>query len=846
MGTATDTSTRRLQHLRRALERTDAPLDVFATLVDALLEGGDRAGALQTFRRYAARYENGDPRARSRLRSLHERVLWNAPSSARQTNIPTSRNVIVGREAETYAIAEQLRTAPVLCITGPGGVGKTRIALEVARRILPEYPDGVWWVDFSPVEDGGYCAEHVAHTLDLSLFQTTNSSLAEALSAKNCVLVLDRCERITDAVGALVSELRKRCPQLRLILTSRFRTGVPGECEVRIAPLDAPGELDCDRAAAARSSAVQLFVERAAAVDARFTMTDENAGAIAALCRKLGGLPLAIELAAASAAHLPLARIVEHMNAGQTDLRETIAWSYELLDEAGRATLRKLSIFVAPFTFEEAAAANGSDVSISLKRLIDASLVQTRVERGTPEYYLLDSMRDFARSLQSTGETTDPYRSLLAYYAKLPHGDKAALEKLDLMFANIANVLTSLTGDTATLEERLVLLGAPGSRFGILGHVEEMTRLCEDTLQSLTPQMRRTYAYADAVRTLAWLSNRRGRFRESIELAKEAAEIAVALDDPALAVRSLSNAYIASIAIGEYEAARAFSDEALVLAQKTGDPATIANALRSAGGSRVAVADFQAALPLYEELLALDISRIPQTVLALALHDYAIARLYLGHAKVARTLVERSIQLSAEAGDSGTQADAHNVLGSIALVEGNVEDALRCYRAALTLANRPGMHPITTTRTLEGFAASALRDDQLDAAAQILGHAEQMRRRIRSPLQPFEREKAHALRAAFASRIGDERFEAGLLAGRTKSFHEICELAAGLGAGTAPPEKAERFAALTAREREIAELAATGASNREISSHLYVSVRTVENHLATIYRKLGIKTRAEL
>jgi DNA-binding CsgD family transcriptional regulator len=230
----------------------------------------------------------------------------------------------------------------------------------------------------------------------------------------------------------------------------------------------------------------------------------------------------------------------------------------------------------------------------------------------------------------------------------------------------------------------------------------------------------------------------------------------------------------------------------------------------------------------------------------MAMHDYAIARLHLGHATVARTLAERALKISEEARDFGTQADAANVLGSIALAEGDVEAALRWYRAALTPASRPGMHPVTVTRTLEGCAASALRDDQLDIAAQIYGHAEQLRRRLQSPLQPFEREKAQALRTVFESRLGDERFEAGRLAGRTKSFREICDLVARLGAGSAPPEKAERFAELTAREREIAELAATGASNREISAQLFVSVRTVENHLATIYRKLGIKTRAEL
>ncbi|HKU66256.1 MAG TPA: LuxR C-terminal-related transcriptional regulator [Candidatus Baltobacteraceae bacterium] len=846
MSTTTDTFSRRLTHLHQALEQADAPLDVLAALVDALLECGDRAGALQAFRRYAGRYENGDPKIRTRLRALHERVLWNAPAGALHTNVPTSRYVIVGREAETYAVVEQLRSAPVVCVTGPGGVGKTRIALEVARRVLPEYADGVWWVDFSPVEDGAYCAEHVAHTLNLSLFEATPAALAESLSAKSCVLVLDRCERITDAVRALVDEIRRRALKLRVLLTSRRVTGASGEIEMRIEPLDVPDPKH-GRAAALRSAAVQLFVERAAAADARFALTDDNAAAIAALCRQLGGLPLAIELAASSAAHLPLGHIARRVNGNHDDLRETIAWSYELLDQAERATLRKLSIFVAPFTFEEAEAANARDVSHTLKRLIDASLVQTRVEHGIPEYYLLDSMRDFARAqLEAAGEAPDAYRSLLAYFTRLALQGEAALEKLDAMFAKAAYVLTALSGDDDSLEERLTLLGVPGTRFGTLGHVEETARLCEDALHNVPSHVRVTRAHAGALRTLSWLCNRRGRFVEAIETAEQSVEIALALGDSALAVRALSNAYVASINTGQYDAARTFSDRALALAREIGDAATLANALRAAGGSRVAVGDFEDALPFYDELLALDLGGVPATVLAMALHDYALARLHLGHAKVAKTLAERSLQLSSANGDYGTEADALNVLGVIALGEGTIEEALRRYRASLALANRPGMHPTTAARTLEGCAASALRDDQLDAAAQILGHAQQMRRRFRSPLQPFERDKAQGLDAAFTSRLGAERFEAGLLAGRTRSFGEICALVTQLGAGSAPPDKAERFAVLTAREREIAELAAAAASNREISAQLHLSVRTVENHLATIYRKLGIKTRAEL
>lgn len=504
-------------------------------------------------------------------------------------------------------------------------------------------------------------------------------------------------------------------------------------------------------------------------------------------------------------------------------------------------------MFVAPFTFDEACAAADCDASMSLKRLIDASLVQMRLESGTPEYYLLDSTRDFARErLQSAGEIPVTCRALLAYHARLAYGSDAERVQLECAFPNVANALTALTGDEASSAQQLSILAAAGIRFGMLGHVDETAALCDGAIQSATPAVRATPVYVDALRTLAWFDNRRGRFQEALTRSSEAFEAATALNDMSCMARARSMGYIAATNNGDYDSARQFSDEALTLARICGDARVIANALRAAGGSRVAVGDFTEALPFYEELLDLDITRVPSDVLALAMHDYAMARLSLGSVEVARTLAQRCSDLSEASGDYNTQADAQNALGAIALGEGDLQEALKRYRSALAIGNRRHLNPITTARSLEGCAASALRDDQLETAAQILGHCEQIRLRIRSPRNPFERDKAHALHAAFASRLGKDRFEAALLAGRTKTFGEIRELVAGLDAGSAPPEQAERFAGLTPREREIAVLAAAGSSNRDISAALHLSVRTVENHLAAIYRKLGIQTRDEL
>ena len=830
----TDTRLRRVQHLEEALLRK-ASVELLGSLIEELLETGDRSGALLAFRKYSPAFSNAPAQTQRRLRALHERILWNAPGDTLATNLPHSRYVIVGRNTELYTVTEALRSERTVTLLGAGGVGKTRIAMEIGRRLIPEFSDGVWWIDLRGACDTTW-VQRVAAAFDATAMQD-EAALIEALAEMECLLVFDGCEHAAASLAPALDRIASSCPRVRVLATSRSPVNVKRERLIRIDPLPVPAPDEPAAAMVRSSSAVQLFVERAAGADPRFMLTESNASAIRELCRRLDGLPLAIELAAAASSYVPLDEISSHIEAFSGGLQQTMAWSVELLGAAERGVLTRLAVFAAPFGFEEARAAGGVETEASLKRLIDASLLHMRVENGVSEYYLLDVMREFVDGLLSAAERAAAQRGVLALYAK---------DAVRPDFANLEEVVRERLSDEGDVLACLQALAHCAIRFGMTGSVEAIADLCESAVVRTTPALTPAAPYIETLRALAWLDNRRGLFRHAMARNSEAAQLAQSAGEAGSEVRALSGLYISAINAGDYDAAERAASHALSISEALRDPELLAVALRCRAGVHVALAQFTEAIPYFERLLTLDLDRVPQTLLAMGLHDYALAHLHLGHFNVARTLARRSIEVCASIGDYSTQADAYNALGAIELAEGRLEPAFEAYRESLALSARPGTHPITRARTLEGCAASSMRDDQLEAIAQVLGCAEQQRVRFRAPRNPFERGKADALHAALASRMGAARLEAALLAGRTRSYRDASRLAEGLQCGSAPPERAERFACLTPREREIAELAAAGASNREVSEKLHLSVRTVENHLAAIYKKLGIRTRAEL
>jgi predicted ATPase/class 3 adenylate cyclase len=351
-------------------------------------------------------------------------------------NLPAQLTSFVGREAEITEVRRLLGASRLLTFTGSGGTGKTRLSLQVAAEALADFADGVWLVELAPLADPDRVAAAVAAVFDLrdQPGRTMLEQLQDFLRARQVLLILDNCEHLITASARMADALVRACPKVKVLASSREALGLAGERIFHVPSLGLPetmGTLD----AVARSEAVQLFVERATAAQARFSLSEQNAGAVADICRRLDGIPLAIELAAARIRLFTPEQIAARLNdrfklltggsrtalPRQQTLRALIDWSYDLLPESEKALLRRLAVFAGGWTFEAAeAVCDSDDLLDQLGHLVDKSLVAVADFAGEARYRLLETVRQYAREkLFDAGETGDARARHLAYFVRL-------------------------------------------------------------------------------------------------------------------------------------------------------------------------------------------------------------------------------------------------------------------------------------------------------------------------------------------------------------------------------------------------------------------------------------------
>ena len=338
-------------------------------------------------------------------------------------NLPLNLTSFVGRETEIAEIAEAIEERRLVTLVGPGGIGKTRSSLEVAAGRLERARDGTWFVELAPLTTGSYVPTTIARAMKLNLAQSSDplEDLVLALAHRSCLLVLDNCEHVIDAASAVVAAIVRRCPDVRILASSRQPLGVAGEAVYRmpaltLLPHAAPGTRNHTAAEALASPAVALFVDRASAAEPRFRLTDENAATVATICERLDGIPLAIELAAPRAKIFTPQQLLDRLEQRfrvlsadtrsglprQRTLRALIDWSYDLLGDAERSLFRTLSVFAGSFTFEAATAVSAMnldefDVVSTLAALTDKSLVFADDAGETKRFRLLETTRAYAR-----------------------------------------------------------------------------------------------------------------------------------------------------------------------------------------------------------------------------------------------------------------------------------------------------------------------------------------------------------------------------------------------------------------------------------------------------------------
>ena len=328
--------------------------------------------------------------------------------------MPIRLTSFIGREHELAEAKKRLASARLLTLIGPGGTGKTRLSLQIGAELLPTFADGVWLVELAPLADPSLIMQTIASTLGLreQLGMSLNELLIDFLRAKNLLLIIDNCEHLVDACAQLADQLLHACANIKIVASSREALGIGGETVYRVPSLSLPNPDQVTREALTQSESAQLFIERAMAANPKFNVSDKNASFVAQICRRLDGIPLALELAAARITVFSVEQIASRLDdrfrlltggsrtalPRQQTLRALIDWSYDMLSEEERALLRRLSVFAGGWTFEAAdAICSKHDVMNLLTQLVNKSLVIFDDEGSEPRYRMLETVRQYAR-----------------------------------------------------------------------------------------------------------------------------------------------------------------------------------------------------------------------------------------------------------------------------------------------------------------------------------------------------------------------------------------------------------------------------------------------------------------
>jgi predicted ATPase/class 3 adenylate cyclase/DNA-binding CsgD family transcriptional regulator len=515
------------------------------------------------------------------------------PKTLANNNFPVQLTAFVGRAAETAEIASLLCGARLVTLTGAGGVGKTRLALEVATSMAPKFSDGSHYVDLAPVTDPAALPITVLRAMGLSDQPgwSTTEILTRSIADRHTLLLLDNCEHQLDATADLVDQLLGRCPNLTLFATSREPISVPGEATWRVPSLSLADE------------AVELFTDRARLARADFTVTEDNAGVVGEICRRLDGMPLAIELAAARVRALTLDEIMDGLHdhfmlltggartavRRQQTLRASVDWSHALLSDAERVMFRRLAAFMGGFDLQ-AARAVVSDDSIAphqvldqLTLLVDKSLVVTDEVRGRTQYRLLETVRQYAQEkLSDSGEAVivrtrhrDYFTAKAATLESLAAPDRWRLGAAEAAIDNLRAAF-AWSRDTGDTEHALALTSMLWPLWVSRGRLREglawfdtvFADAPDDSLQSAT--LARALADRAAINAQLGIANQLDDARRALVIARE-------INDPALTVRALTAC--AGSAAFNPQLARPYVDEAILLARATGDQSMLCEAL---------------------------------------------------------------------------------------------------------------------------------------------------------------------------------------------------------------------------------------------------------------------------
>jgi predicted ATPase/DNA-binding CsgD family transcriptional regulator len=789
----------------------------------------------------------------------------------RAGNIWTPPTSLVGREHDTAEVTRLLTEYRLVTVTGPGGVGKTRVATEAARRLEDQFPDGVWLLDLGAVTDGAQVAAEAAAALGVQEDpgRPAVDGLAEVLAPRRLLLVLDNCEHVLPAVAELTAALLGRADEVRMLATSRERIGMAGETQYRLAPLSLPDP--AEPGAVIEFPAAALFVERARQADPRFTVDAESASLVARVVTRLDGMPLAIELAAARVEALGLAGLADRIDDAlrlltgkdllAADRHRSLAavaeWSYQLLTEPERRVFRRLSVFPGPFTLEAAEAVAGREAGPIVLRLVDCSLLVPPRPRadGRTRYAMLQTLRAYGLAeLDETGDGHEALKALTAF-AWLVAGQAAlgmqasdgseidALNWLDAEAATLSRGLGWALDHDADSALRLATALVPWLRQrGRL--VEARTRLRAAAARSALDDE----TWARAQLWLGYLASDSADAGDGADHHTAVIDAYQHLEPSPVLVEALASGR-AMARLNQHDLSGAADDagRALALARELGDPLSELLALTGLSATAYyqgAVAEALAWTRQAEELLAAaipgDAARWCRYVLALVLTG-------IGETDSARRVCAAGLTLSRQVDDLVNQLALLAIMADLERLAGNLAVAAQCLEEQIVLASRIG-HDLTLANGVESCGYLCAATGQWADAVTLWSAVSADRRRRGRRSEP-ENEVQHA---DYMRRV-EQALDPGQLReahdrGALMTISAAAELAIMVAGAAHEREAAEPAPGklLSPRERELVTLVAQGHTNAEIAERLYISVRTVTSHLDRIRDKTGYRRRADL
>ena len=716
-------------------------------------------------------------------------------------NLPLQLTSFIGREEEMAQAEQLLAGTRLLTFIGPGGTGKTRLALQVAAEQLGEFKDGVWLVELAPLAASDYILPTLAATFGLREAPGVPllDLVIDYLRAKGLLLFLDNCEHLIEVCAQLADQLLHACPNLKIIASSREALEIAGETVYRVPSLSLPEKIVSSESLMI-SEAGRLFIERAAKAEPRFKLTEDNASAIAQICLRLDGIPLALELAAARVKLFTPEQIAERLDnrfqlltggsrtalPRQQTLRALIDWSYQTLDATEQGLFRRLAVFSGGWTFEAVEAVVGEAEALDgLLGLVSKSLVNVEEQAGQSRYRFLETIRQYAlEKLAESGQVTEARNRHLDYFLSYAdHAEPATFslerpERLDQLELEHDNLRAALEWGTENQPVKALRLAELMSGFwSMYNYYLEARAWCEKLLTRTEGMPALENARAEVFETLGWIAALQGDHQAGRAASEAGLKLARQINDSKTIARALNSLAFSSLFLGDYKAASEAVVESEAIARQRGYAPELAIALTTrAQIAYMASKDLAAVKKYLDESLALAQATGFQWAFSLSVYGLARAAGARGDIETARRRFEESAEIGRKMGNRQMIYASRSELAHVLREHGELDEPLAIYKKVILGWLELG-HRAAVAHELECIAFIIRKKGQAQRAANLLGAAERLRQAIDSSMTSMERVEYEQEISALRAQMDEAALTAAWSEGRAMTMDEAITLA---------------------------------------------------------------------